>query len=207
MDFPRSQHSVILADPPWRYRTYSEKGQAKSPNAQYETMSFEDLAAMRDDILFATAPNAVLFMWTTWPVMEDPHVDPLMQALDLMRIWGFNRKTGGAWAKTTRHGKQAFGTGYIFRSADEPFILGTIGNPKIKNKSTQNRLFTGDVPENINELGIQISSLRREHSRKPDEIYELLENLFEGPYLELFSRTSRPGWASWGKEAGKFDAV
>lgn len=204
MKFPAGQYGVIYVDPPWQYKMYSDKGHAKGAEAQYKTMTFEELAAMRDDILFATAPNAVLFIWTTWAADPENKVDHLQQSLDLMRLWGFERKTGGHWSKSTINGKQAFGPGYIFRSADEPFILGTIGNPRIKNHSTRNQLFTGYVPDNINDLGIHITSIRREHSQKPDEMPVLLENLFDGPYLELFSRTERKNWTVWGDETEKF---
>lgn len=87
--------------------------------------------------------------------------------------------------------KWAFGTGYCFRSAAEFFLLGTIGKPKIRSKSVRN---------------LMVAPIR-EHSRKPDAQYEIVEELFEGPYVEVFSRSARPGWHSWGLESGKFDAA
>lgn len=178
--FPRGQFGVILADPPWAYEMYSENGHAKSPYAHYDCMPAGQLKAMRDDILFAAGPNCVLFMWAVFPMLPF--------ALDLMSTWGFQYKTGGAWHKKTVHGKTAFGTGYILRSACEPFLIGTLGNPTIKNRSTRNL----------------IEAVAREHSRKPDETIGIIEELFEGPYLELFSRQKRPGWESWGNETEKF---
>lgn len=177
---PKGGYSAILVDPPWSYKMYSDKRYGKSPDQHYDCMDIGQLYALRDEILFAAGPDCALFMWAVWPMLPD--------ALELMAAWGFKYKTGGAWHKKTVHGKTAFGTGYIFRSASEPFILGTIGRPEIKNRSTRN----------------VIEAAVREHSRKPDEQYTLLENLFPGPYLELFSRTDRPGWASWGNETGKF---
>lgn len=185
-NFPRSKFGVLYVDPPWRYKMYSDKGHAKGAEAQYSTMTFDDLAAMRDDILFASAPDTVLFMWTTWAADPASGIDHLQQSLDLMRLWGFQRKTGGSWAKITKNGKRQCGPGYIFRSSSEPFILGTIGNPRIKNHSQRNQIFTGDVPENLHELGIHISSLAREHSRKPDEVPKMLEELFDGPLSRDF---------------------
>lgn len=202
--FPNGKFNLIYADPPWRYKMFSEKGHEKGAEAQYPTMSFDEMAAMRDDVVFATGKDAVLFMWTTWAADPKNGIDHLKQAMDLMNIWGFERKTGGHWSKLTKHGKQAFGTGYIMRSADEPFIIGTIGKPKVKHHSQRNQIFTGNVPDNLNELGIHISSLAREHSRKPDEVPQMLEELFDGPYLELFSRTKRDGWEVWGNEVDKF---
>jgi N6-adenosine-specific RNA methylase IME4 len=111
----------------------------------------------------------------------------LEQAFDLMRAWGFVYKTGGAWFKTTSGGKLAFGTGYRLRNACEPFLLGFRGSPK--NSRSHRNVLTGAV---------------REHSRKPDEIYPWCESYVPGPKCELFSRTSREGWATWGDETGLF---
>lgn len=204
--FPRGQYGLIYIDPPWKYRMYSDKGYDKSAEAHYPTMTFEEMAAFRDDILFATGPDAVMFMWTTWGADPETGTDHLKQAMDLMRLYGFERKTGGSWAKITKHGKQGFGTGYILRSSSEPFLIGTIGNPQIKHKSQRGHIFTGDVPDNLHDLGIQINGLAREHSRKPDEVPKMLEELFAGPYLEIFSRTKREGWTVWGNETDKFSA-
>lgn len=197
MQFPRTQNGLIYCDPAWEHLAYSDKGLTKSPQMHYECMSLDEMKAMRDDILFASAPDCVCIMWTLWNFMD--------QAIDLMTTWGFEYKTGGVWNKVTKNGKQSFGTGYILRGSSEPFIIGTLGNPKIKNRSTRNSLFTGDIPDNLHDLAnITINSLLREHSRKPPEMYEIIENLFEGDYLELFARTQRPGWNFWGNETTKF---
>jgi N6-adenosine-specific RNA methylase IME4 len=196
MTFPDGQFGVIYADPPWAYQMYSDKGYDKSPDAHYQCMDLE--AIKRLPVMFAGAPNSVLVMWACFPMLP--------QALDLMAAWGFKYKTGGPWNKLTTDGRQAFGTGYVLRSASELFLIGTHGQPRIKNHSTRNVLFPGDAwPDNLRDLGVIVNTLRREHSRKPDEMYGLLEGLFDGPYLELFARTSRPGWTSWGNETGKFN--
>jgi N6-adenosine-specific RNA methylase IME4 len=202
---PHGQYGVIYADPPWLYQMYSDKGHEKGAHKHYAGMTFEQLAALRDQILFSAGPDCVLFMWTTWAADPTTGIDHLQQAMDLMKIWGFSRFSGGVWNKTTRHGKQGFGTGFHFRSASEPFIIGRAGNPKPRNHATRNSLFTGEVPENLNDIGITISSLAREHSRKPDEMADLLRDLYDGPYLELFSRTKRRGWQVWGNETDKFE--
>ncbi len=183
MSLPAGQFGVIYADPPWAYEMYSEKGYEKSPDVHYECMSADDLKAMRDEILFASGPDCVLFMWAVWPMLP--------QAIELMECWGFQYKTGGAWHKKTVNGKTAFGTGYIMRSACEPFLIGTLGNPNIKNRSTRNL----------------IEAAVREHSRKPDEVRGIITELFDGPYLELFARTKMPGWESWGNQSDKFGEV
>lgn len=201
--FPRGQFGVIYIDPPWKYEMFSDKGKGRSPDRHYPCMSFDELAAMRDDILFAAAPNAVMIMWTSWAASDQ--IDFLQQAQDLMRLYGFQRKTGGPWIKRDSKGNTSMGTGYILRSATELFLLGTHGNPRIKNHRTKNVIFSGNTPEAFEDVGsIIVDTLRREHSRKPDEMYDLIEGLFDGPYLEVFSRTNRPGWTSWGNETEKF---
>ena len=151
--FPQNQYRVLYADPPWQYTMRSDKGYEKSPQKHYDCMSDQELLAMRDDVLFATDTDSVLFMWAVWPKVPF--------ALQLMEHWGFQYKTGGAWHKKTIHGKDAFGTGYIVRSACEPFIIGTHGNAEILNRSTRNII----EDENL------IVDAVREHSRKPDSVY------------------------------------
>lgn len=187
MIIPAGQYGVIYADPPWQYQMYSDNGYEKSPDVHYDCMTFEELAALRDQVIFASAPNAVCFMWAVWPKLDE--------AFELMKAWGFKYKTGGAWHKRsstwtleTEKPKSAFGTGYIFRSASEPFLIGTNGAPDILNKSTRNI----------------IEAAVREHSRKPDCTYEMIENLFPGPYLEMFARNQRPGWEFCGNQTDKF---
>lgn len=192
--FPTDQHALIYVDPPWLFKNYSEKGEEKNPLAHYDCMELEDIKKI--PVLFAAAPHSVLVMWATFAMLPE--------ALDLMASWGFKYKTGGPWNKCTTNGNPAFGTGYVLRNSAELFLIGTHGNPVIKNKSTRGVLFTGDVPDNLRDLSVTVSTLRREHSRKPDEMYGLLEGLFNGPYLELFARTTRPGWTSWGNQTEKF---
>lgn len=196
MRVPHGSFGLIYADPAWQYEMFSDKGYGKSPDAHYDCMTIDQLKAMRDEVLFSAGPNCVLFMWAVWPMIR--------QAMDVMSAWGFEYKTGGSWAKVTNTGKQCMGTGYVLRSASEPYIIGTLGKPKIKNHGTRNQLFTGDVPADLRDLGISITSERREHSRKPDEMAVLLQDLFEGPYLEMFARQQREGWVSWGNEITKF---
>jgi N6-adenosine-specific RNA methylase IME4 len=194
---PVGQFGVIYADPPWAYEMYSDKGYEKSPDEHYECMPLSKLKDLRDGIIFAGGPNCACIMWTTFALLP--------QALELMHAWGFEYKTGGPWIKRAANGNPAMGTGYVLRSAAELFLIGTVGSPRIKNHSTRNVLNTGDRPETVEQIGaIIIDTLRREHSRKPDEMIPVIEDLFEGPYLELFARTERPGWTVWGNQTGKF---
>jgi N6-adenosine-specific RNA methylase IME4 len=184
----------IYADPPWMYENYSEKGERKNPNQHYDCVTADDLEDMPVRLLAAN--DCWLFMWATFPCLP--------QALKLMDEWGFTYSTGLAWAKQSKRSgdkdmddpdhKLAFGTGYIFRSAAELLLMGRRGKPK---------LFKREGSRSIRNL---IVAPVREHSRKPDSVYDMIELRVPGPYVELFSRSSRAGWAAWGNETGKYDA-
>jgi len=190
------KHGVIYMDPAWKYKMYSEKGEGKSPQQHYKCMELWEMKAMRDDILFATLEDCVCVMWTTFAFLD--------QALELLAHYGFKYKTGGPWIKRTKNLKNAFGTGYMLRSSAEIFLIGTIGRPRIKNQSTRNLLITGDAA--FEDIGsIIVDAQTREHSRKPDQMITLIENLFDGPYLEMNARKTRAGWSCWGDEINKFD--
>ncbi|WP_064742218.1 MT-A70 family methyltransferase [Inquilinus limosus] len=172
-------YGLVLADPPWLYEIYSEKGQAKSAQAHYECMPTDEIAALNAGRL--AGRDAICLMWATFPMLPD--------ALRVMAAWGFDYKSGASWAKrSSRNRGWAFGSGYIFRSASELLLLGTTGAPEILSKSVRN-LIVAPV---------------RGHSRKPDQVYELAEALSRGPYVELFGRQRRKGWAAWGNETDKF---
>jgi len=175
----RPPYSLIMADPPWAFRAYSERGLGKSPQAHYLTMSLDDIKAL--PVASLATPDAILWLWATNPMLP--------QAFEVVDAWGFQFKSAGHWVKRTTTGKLAFGTGYILRSAGEPFLIGTRGKPQTT-RSVRS-VIEGPV---------------REHSRKPDEAYQAAEALMPGARrLDLFSRESRPGWDAWGAEAGKFD--
>lgn len=175
-----ASYRTILADPPWRFHNFSEAGEEKNPVAHYPCMEMSDMLALPVSQL--AAPDAALVMWCIWPMAPE--------AVTLMQAWGFAVKSGGAWAKQSSTGaKWAFGTGYLYRSASEFWLLGTRGAPRIKSRSVRNL----------------IAAPVREHSRKPDQMHCDLEALFDGPRCELFARQSRPGWDSWGNEVDKFE--
>lgn len=210
MPFPQSQHRVLYIDPPWKYEMFSDAGKERSPDRHYDCMTQEELLAMRDDILCATARDSILIMWTTFSAcnIDGKKIDHLADALQLINAWGFQRKTGGAWMKRAKNGNPSMGTGYVMRGCTELFLIATRGKPKVRHKKQRNVLLTGDWPESIDAINsISVDARRREHSRKPDEMYDLIENLFEGPYLEIFGRTERPGWTTWGNQTDKFTAA
>lgn len=170
----------VMADPPWPWRAYSDKGLEKSPEAQYATMSMDDIAALPiGDLL---APSGVLWLWGTWPLLD--------RQIDMPARWGLAYKTGGVWAKRTVNGKLRWGPGYLFRTVCEPYVLATLPGSGWRGSSETNL----------------IDGLAREHSRKPEEAYALVERVMPAARkLELFSRQSRDGWSTWGNEATKFD--
>ena len=168
-----TSYSVIYADPPWTFKVYSDKGKGRSAEAWYETMTTNDI--MNLNVPSLAAPDCVLFLWVT---------DPFLRiGFEVIDAWNFTYKTVGFyWAKTPT---TWFGTGYWTRANPEQCLLATKGRPKRQN---------ADVPK-------LLLSPRREHSRKPDEIYHLIERLCPGPYLELFARQRRPGWDALGNES------
>lgn len=189
---PLAPFSVDLAviDPPWHYELYSSKGEAKSPQAQYDTMSLDAVKALPvGDLL---APGAGLVLWTTWPLVAiGAHVE-------VIRAWGLEPKTGGGWAKRTAGDKLRWGTGYVARSLHEPYIIATLPGSGWNGRGFPNLIETFEA--------ISVDGLAREHSRKPDEFYSLIEQAWpEARRADLFARQSRPGWATWGNEARKFD--
>ena len=189
-----TKYSVVYADPAWAFKTWSEKGTGRGAVAHYRVSPFEALSTM--DIAQYAAKDCALFLWTT-----DTH---LPQALKLIEVWGFRYSTVAfTWAKTAKHADLnalaanttkdfPFSGGYWTRANPEQCLLATRGHPK-------------RVAANISQLLI---APRREHSRKPDEIYDRIERLISrGPYVELFARRTPPaGWdAKESDELGLFD--
>ena len=170
------QYGVIYADPPWSFKTYSEKGKARSPEKHYSVLGLSDI--IRLPVNRIAKDNAVLLMWV---------IDPLLdQAFKVIDAWGFKYKTVGfTWAKTNKTKPGFFtGLGYWTRGNPEMCLLATRGRPKRLNK---------DVCQ-------LIISQRKRHSEKP-LIHGDIERLAPGPYIELFARQkSRPGWDYWGNE-------
>jgi N6-adenosine-specific RNA methylase IME4 len=138
------------------------------------------------------ADNCALFLWGTFPRLFDLKT--------VLEAWGFGY-SGLAWVwrkYNAETGKYAFGPGYGTRKNLELCVLARKGHPTRWDKSVRDWM---DLPEPD-----FLDAKRREHSRKPDEQYELIERLFDGDYLEMFSRgPKRKGWTQWGNEVGKFD--
>lgn len=192
-DTPQAgRYAVILADPPWRFVTRSAKGLEKSPEAHYPCMDLEAIAAL--PVGEVAGPRCWLALWTTWPM--------LAETLGVVEGWSdpdapWRYVSGGSWHKKTANGLDGFGTGYTFRSSSEPLLLFKKGDPRWHSKSERNSWATEET--------WAIEAKLRENSRKPDQVIETLERATRGPRLEIFSRTDREGWDSWGLDAGLFN--
>jgi N6-adenosine-specific RNA methylase IME4 len=181
----RSNHyRVIYADPPWTFATYSRKGKGRSAEAYYDCMELDDIKGL--PVADWAANDCVLLLWATDPLLPT--------AFDVIRAWGFTYKTVGFyWAKLNKSADPAnysntsffAGLGFWTRANPEICLLATRGHPK-RRRADVRRL---------------IVSSRREHSRKPEEAYQRIEALCEGPYLEMFARSPRPDWDRWGAES------
>lgn len=173
------RYRLILADPPWKFKLYSEKGEKKAPQNHYDCMDESDIYRLPVAPL-AHPDGCLLILWGTAPGIE--------LAFNTMKAWGFMYKTMGAWAKLSKTGaKWSFGTGFRLRSAAEFWLVGTRGKP----------------PRGALNVRNLIAAPVREHSRKPDEMRGIAEAMSPGPYVELFARERAPGWDSWGLEVGK----
>jgi len=171
---------AIMADPGIAFRAYSSKGEGRSPQRHYRCSSVAELLKLR--IADIASADCFLFLWV--PLRSVDLVGPLMCA------WGFVF-SGSAfvWAKQNKTGAGWFmGNGYGTRHNAEVCWLGRRGKPQRKSMA-------------VREL---IVAPRREHSRKPDEVYQRIEALTAGPYLELFARQQWPGWTCVGDELERF---
>lgn len=186
------RYGAILADPPWAYVMRSAAGHAKSPEAHYATLDVDTIKAL--PVARLAGPDCYLFLWSTWP--------HLMVAGTVLEAWGFSYVTGGSWLKRTRNWKVAMGTGYVMRSSTEPYLIGKIGRPQIASKSERNVILAPeDIPDSI-------EAIRREHSRKPVEMREMIDRLLPRQYFaELFAREPWAGHDVWGNESRHFGAV
>ncbi len=176
---PFGGFKMIMADPPWSFKTHSDKGLKKSAQSHYECMSIDEIKAMPVEAL--AAEDSVLWLWTTAPFLP--------QAFGVIAAWGFTYSTEGIWVKRTKNGKLAFGTGYSLRNSHEPFLIARRGSP--------------NTAKNIRSV---IEGPVREHSRKPDEAFAVAEDMIAGHRLELFSGQSRPNWHCFGDETDKFSS-
>jgi N6-adenosine-specific RNA methylase IME4 len=169
---------VILADPPWDFSAYNPLTANRHVSHHYPVMKLAEVCAL--PVADLAADHCVLFLWATVPCLEE--------SFEALRAWGFKYKSGLVWDK------EVPSTGYWFRGQHELLLLATRGNPPLP--------LTKNVPASV------IRERRREHSRKPEASYAIIERMFPDlPKFELFARSRRPGWDSWGNETSRFAAA
>jgi len=175
-----AKFKTILADPPWQFqnRTGKVSPEHKRLN-RYPTMALDDIKNMPVDQV--ADETAHLYLWVPNALLP--------QGLEVMAAWGFNYKGNIIWEKVRKDGQpDGRGVGFYFRNVTEMLLFGVKGN---------NARTLAPARSQVNILRTQ----KREHSRKPDEIFEIIENCSNGPFLELFARGTRPGWVLWGNQA------
>lgn len=173
---------TVLADPPWRFLNRTGKIAPEHRRlARYQTMSTTDICDL--PVASVTEPTSHLYLWVPNALLPD--------GLAVMAAWGFTYKANIVWHKVRKDGgSDGRGVGFYFRNVTELLLFGVRG----KNARTE-----APGRSQVNYL----SSRKREHSRKPDEQYDLIEDCSRGPYLELFARGTRPGWTYWGNQANE----
>lgn len=171
-------YSTILADPPWQFQNRTGKVAPEHRRLlRYPTMNLEEIKQLPVGKLAAASSH--LYLWVPNALLKE--------GLDVMRQWGFTYKTNIVWYKIRKDGgPDGRGVGFYFRNVTELVLFGVRGSMRT--------LQPGRTQVNI------VSTRKREHSRKPDEIYDIVESCSPGPYLELFARFRRPGWHQWGNE-------
>lgn len=170
---------TVLADPPWRFQNRTGKVAPEHRRlSRYDTMTTDAVCAL--PVTEVVAGNAHLYLWVPNALIAD--------GLRVMESWGFEYKSNLVWAKRRKDGgPDGRGVGFYFRNVTELILFGVRGRMRT-------------LPPGRRQVNM-IETRKREHSRKPDEQYEIIEACSPGPYLEMFARYPREGWTSWGTEA------
>lgn len=174
-------YRTILADPPWRFSNRTGKMAPEHRRlSRYATMTLDEIRAL--PVAGLAAVPAHLYLWCPNAMLPE--------GLAVMRAWGFTYKTNLVWAKRRADGgPDGRGVGFYFRNVTELVLFGVRGPMRT-------------LPPGRRQVNM-IETRKREHSRKPDELYDVIEACSPGPRLELFARYERPGWDSWGDELGE----
>ena len=184
----RGRFGTILADPPWQFQNRTGKMAPEHKRlSRYGTMSLQEIIEL--PVHLCAAERSHLYLWVPNALLEE--------GLRVMRAWGFTYKSNIVWHKVRKDGgSDGRGVGFYFRNVTELILFGVRG----KDVRT---LQPGRTQVNF------LATRKREHSRKPDELHQLIEKCSWGPYLELFARTRRQNWVIWGneapEEAGRFN--
>jgi N6-adenosine-specific RNA methylase IME4 len=176
------KYGAILADPPWQFtnRTGKMAPEHKRLN-RYPTLTLEDIQSL--PIAKRAASASHLYLWVPNALLKE--------GLETLEAWGFTYKTNLVWHKVRKDGEpDGRGVGFYFRNTTELILFGAKGNLRT-------------LPPGRRQVNI-IRTRKREHSRKPDEIYDLIESCSPGPFLELFARGRREGWCQWGNQTDDY---
>lgn len=174
----RGPYSTILADPPWQFQNRTGKVAPEHKRLlRYPTMELSEILDL--PVARLAGARSHLYLWVPNALLKD--------GLRVMEAWGFTYKSNIVWFKVRKDGgPDGRGVGFYFRNVTELVLFGVRGSMRtLKPGRTQ-----------VNTLATR----KREHSRKPDEIYDIIEACSPGPYLELFARFTRKGWEQWGNE-------
>ena len=178
-DLGGEQFGTLLADPPWRFINRTGKVAPEHRRlSRYDTMTADEIAALPVPDLMASQSHC--YLWVPNALLTD--------GLKVLEAWGFTYKTMLIWHKVRKDGgSDGRGVGFYFRNVTEPVLFGVRGRLRT--------LAPGRRQVNL------LATQKREHSRKPDELYPIIEGCSPGPFLELFARYPQPGWVAWGNEA------
>lgn len=177
----RKPFGTVLADPPWRFMNRTGKVAPEHQRlSRYDTMDWKDIADLPVADLMADQSHC--YLWVPNALVAE--------GLRVLESWGFTYKTMIIWAKRRKDGgPDGRGVGFYYRNVTEPVLFGVRGRLRTS--------AAGRTQVNM------IESRKREHSRKPDELYPIIESCSPGPRLELFARYPRSGWQAWGNEASE----
>lgn len=175
----RKPFGTILADPPWRFMNRTGKVAPEHKRlSRYDTMTWTEIAQL--PVIDLMARQSHCYLWVPNALVAD--------GMQVLEAWGFTYKTMLIWHKVRKDGgSDGRGVGFYFRNVTEPILFGVRGHLRT--------LAPGRRQVNL------LATRKREHSRKPDELYDIIEACSPGPYLELFARYPREGWKAWGAEA------
>jgi N6-adenosine-specific RNA methylase IME4 len=176
---PGGPFATVLADPPWRFQNRTGKVAPEHRRlSRYDTMTAKEIAAL--PVAEIAAPRSHVYLWVPNAL--------LAEGLMVLEEWGYTYKANLVWHKVRKDGgSDGRGVGFYFRNVTELVLFGVRGQMRT--------MAPGRSQVNL------LATRKREHSRKPDEQYEIIESCSPGPYLELFARYPRSGWSAWGNEA------
>jgi len=174
--------STILVDPPWRFTNRTGKVAPEHKRLhRYRTMPTEEIAGL--PVSGHAGETSHLYLWCPNALLQD--------GLQILKAWGFTYKTNLVWYKVRKDGgPDGRGVGFYFRNVTELVLFGVKGKMRT--------LAPGRRQVNV------IAKRKQEHSRKPEEFYDVIEQCSPGPYLELFARERRQGWTQWGDQVDSY---